>query len=353
MRRAERRRSRRQGGADEVPSKVRRILRRTLLGATAVVVALAAVFGLTYRDQIVRYVTHLKGSPTHTVAWTPPAPGEDPLLRIAVAGDVGESGPRLDATADAIARIGALEPFDALLLLGDNAYPAGDPQALHGTVFRPFAGVLDQGAELLAVLGNHDVMQGHADAQVSALAMPGRWWSRSFGDVLVIGLDSTIPNDPDQLAFLERTLADSTAVWKIVALHHPPYSAGYQGSNETVRAAFSPLFERYGVQLVLSGHDHDYQRSDPIGGVTYVVSGGAAVTRRTGEASYTAVSFSWHHFVELTVLEDRLVLRAVNQDLRVADEVVIPVDPVPEPTPLPAWLSPDAYPGRGRMATVP
>jgi 3',5'-cyclic AMP phosphodiesterase CpdA len=298
-----------------------------------VVVVVAVVFGLTYRDQIVRYVTHLKGSPTNTVAWTPAAPGEEPQLRIAVAGDVGESGPRLDATAGAIARIGAVEPFDALLILGDNAYPAGDPDALEGTVFRPFREVLDQGAELLAVLGNHDVMQGHADAQVAALGMPGRWWSRSFGDVLVVGLDSTIPNDPDQLAFLERTLADSTAAWRIVALHHPPYSAGYQGSNDAARAAFSPVFERYGVQLVLSGHDHDYQRSEPIGGVTYVVSGGAAVTRRTGEESFTAVSFSWHHFVELTVLDDRLVLRAVNQDLRVADEIVIPVDRVPVPAP--------------------
>ena len=85
----------------------------------------------------------------------------------------------------------------------------------------------------------------------------------------------------------------------------------------------SPLFERYGVQLVVSGHDHDYQRSVPINGVVYLVTGGAAGTRRTGEEDFTAVSFSWHHFVELAVSRDRLVVRAVNQDLRVADEAVI------------------------------
>ena len=83
-----------------------------------------------------------------------------------------------------------------------------------------------------------------------------------------------------------------------------------------MRDAFAPLFERYGVQLVLSGHDHDYQRSEPINGVTYVVSGAAAGTRRTGEADFTAVSFSWHHFVDIDVFADRLVLRAVNQDER-------------------------------------
>jgi hypothetical protein len=106
-------------------------------------------------------------------------------------------------------------------------------------------------------------------------------------------------------------------------VHHPPYSAGYQGSSKDVRAAFSPLFERYGVQLVLSGHDHDYQRSVPIGGVTYVVTGGASGTRRTGEDDFTAESFSWHHFTEVAVFADRIVVRAVNQDLRVADEATI------------------------------
>jgi hypothetical protein len=108
-----------------------------------------------------------------------------------------------------------------------------------------------------------------------------------------------------------------------VLLHHPPYSAGYQGSSQEAREAFVPLFERYGVQLVVSGHDHDYQRSVPLHGVTYVVSGAAAGTRRTGEEDFTAVSFSWHHVVELGVYPDHVVVRALNQDRRVADEATI------------------------------
>ena len=90
-----------------------------------------------------------------------------------------------------------------------------------------------------------------------------------------------------------------------------------------MREVFAPVFAEHHVQLVLSGHEHDYQRSEPIDGVTYVVSGAAAGTRRTGEASFTAVSFSWHHFVDVAVFDDRLVLRAVNQDLRVADEAIV------------------------------
>lgn len=282
--------------------------------------------GLTYRDQITRYVTHRKGSPTETAAWLP-FPADDPLeLHLAVVGDVGDSGSRLDATARAVEEVDAVQPIDGLVLTGDNAYPSGDPAELPGTVFGPFAGILDD-APLYAVLGNHDVTRG--DAQVAALGMPGPWWARHLGDVLLVGLDSNHADDPDQRAWLERTLAAATERWRIIVVHHPPYSAGYQGSSEQVREAFVPLFERYGVQLVISGHDHDYQRSVPIHGVTYVVTGAAAGTRRTGEDDFTAVSFSWHHFVELGVFSDHVEIRAVNQDGRVADESSVRAQPTP------------------------
>jgi 3',5'-cyclic AMP phosphodiesterase CpdA len=300
---------------------VRRLARWAI--AVAVVVVLLLDVAVVARPRQLRsYLTHWRGSPTHTEAYGPfPIDGQ-PLLHIAVVGDVGDSGTRLDATAAAVARLDGEDPFDVLLDLGDNAYPGGDPRLLDATIFHPFAPVLAH-ARLLAVLGNHDVMNGNGPAQVEALGMPGRWWSTTFGDVLIVGLDSNEWDDPDQLAWLQDTLSTSDARWKIVALHHPPYSAGYQGSSVDVRDMFAPVFAEHGVQLVLSGHDHDYQRSKPIDGVTYVVSGAAAGTRRTSAESFTAQSFSWHHFVEVTVFDDQLVVRAINQDLRVADEAVV------------------------------
>jgi 3',5'-cyclic AMP phosphodiesterase CpdA len=280
-----------------------------------------AAFGWSYRRQIVAYVTHWKGSPTHTDPLTPLPSGS--TFHLAVAGDVGDSGERFELTAAAMAELGAREPFTAVLLLGDNVYPDGDPARLDEAVFAPLAPVLAEGPELLAIVGNHDIKKGHGDAQMAALGMPGRWWARTYGEVLVVGLDSNDPWNEEQRAWLDETLSRTTARWRIVALHHPPYSAGYQGSDIAARQSFSPLFERYGVQLVLSGHDHDYQRSVPYRGVTYVVSGAAAGTRRTGEASFTAASFSWHHFVDIAVYPDALLLRAVNQQLRVADTLTI------------------------------
>ena len=299
--------------------------RHTICGLVIVgallLLGVASVAAFQYRRPIVSFLTHWKGSPTSTVAYRPFPADDPPELRLVIAGDVGDSGHRVAATGAAMARLAGEDGFDMLLLLGDNVYPAGDPAELPATVFEPFAGVLDHGTELLAILGNHDV--SHGDAQLAALGMPGHWWSVQQDDVLIIGLDSNRPRDPAQLAWLDDTLASTNATWKIVALHHPPYSAGYQGSSQDVRDAFVPIFQRHGVQLVLSGHDHDYQRSIELDGVTYIVTGAAAGTRRTGEASFTAVSFSWHSYVEVGIYRDRLIGRVLNQDNRVADEWVL------------------------------
>jgi 3',5'-cyclic AMP phosphodiesterase CpdA len=292
---------------------------RYVLGAVASLVLLAvALTAVTYPRQSWAYLTHWTGSPRTTRPYV--QAGGDALLRLAVVGDVGDSGHRLDATASAIAALAGDRGFDALAVLGDNSYPVGDPSRLDETIFEPFGPVLDHGTTLLAILGNHDVMDGNAAGQVAALGMPARWWAAERAGTLLVGLDSNQVADPDQAAWLESTLRSSSARWKVVFVHHPPYSAGYQGSNQRVRAVFAPIFERGGVNLVLSGHDHDYQRSKPQNGVVYVVSGAAAGSRRTSSRDFTAMSFSWHHFVELTVYEDRLVGKAVNQDGRVADE---------------------------------
>lgn len=296
--------------------------------AVAVSLAVALVAGLAtvvvaFHRQIWSYATHWTGGPSTTWAYPAPADGPPPALRLAVAGDVGDSGGAQELVAAGIVAVARTQPYDVLLLLGDNVYPYGDPDQLPTRVFEPFGPVLDGGAELRAILGNHDVLQGHGDDQLAALGMPGRWWAQQYGDVLLVGLDSTRTRDPQQLDWLERTLAATTARWRIVALHHPPYSAGYQGSSLAAREVFSPVLARHGVQLVLSGHDHDYQRSVPLAGVTYVVSGAGATSRRTGARSFTEVSYATSHFTDLSIYEDRLVLRAVNRDARVFDEAVL------------------------------
>jgi hypothetical protein len=245
--------------------------------------------------------------------YVPADPSNPPAARLAAVGDVGTGDHEEAETAATMASLPG-RPYDGLLLLGDNVYPAGDPARLPATVFEPFAAILDDGTDLLAALGNHDVKNGNAAGQVDALGMPGRWYAWRSGPALVVVLDSTRSDDPAQRAWLQDTLSTTDAPWRIVALHHPPYSAGWHGSAEDVRAAFEPLFTRYRVQLVLAGHDHDYQRSESIDGTTYVVSGAGAKIRPTSRASFTAVSWSTQHFVDLQIWPDRLIGQAVAQD---------------------------------------
>jgi 3',5'-cyclic AMP phosphodiesterase CpdA len=304
-------------------------VRRAGVALLAVIVTAAATAAIVRWDLVVATATHRTGGPPQT--WEVIALPEDaqPWLRVALVGDVGDGGGRAHAVAQAIEAQSQVDRFDVLMLLGDNVYPYGDPERIGATVFGPFGPTLDGGTELFAILGNHDVVRGTGDAQLEALGMPGRWYAVERGDMLGIALDSTVPDDPDQLAWLEETLASSTAKWKLVGLHHPPYSSGFHGSHEELRDSFVPLFERYGVQVVFSGHEHDYQRSDPINGVVYIVTGAGSRTRRTGQDDFTAVAWSTHHFVDLNLFDDHLLIRAIDQDGEQFDEVLIPARTAP------------------------
>jgi len=233
--------------------------------------------------------------------------------RLALVGDVGTGDAVSRAVAEAVGGSGA---FDGLVLLGDNAYPDGDPRLLDQTVFGPYADVLRR-ARLCALLGNHDVKDGNASGQVRALGMPGRWYSRTFGDLLLVCLDTNRVGSAQQRSWLESTLRGASQRWRVAALHAPAYSAGKHGSNEQVRSTWGPLFEEHGVQLVVAGHDHNYQVSRPQRGVTYLVSGGGGGgLYRARPASFTAELAVEHHFVELEAGGGGLRYAAVDRNGR-------------------------------------
>jgi 3',5'-cyclic AMP phosphodiesterase CpdA len=125
------------------------------------------------------------------------------------------------------------------------------------------------------VLGNHDVRADSGRYEFGPLGMPGRYYRRTLGPVELYLLDS---NDVDtgQTEWLRRTLARSRARWRIAVFHHPAFTCGAYISHPEVVARWVPLFERYRVQLVLSGHDHNYQRFAPRRGVRYIVHGGGS-----------------------------------------------------------------------------
>jgi len=247
-----------------------------------------------------------------------------PLVRLAVAGDVGTGSVTERRTVTAMVEASRSFGYDAVLLLGDLVYPAGDPRQVRRKVLRPFSRLTRRGAGLVPALGNHDYGSGRPDALMRRLGRANRYYVERVGPVRVVVLDSNRVT-PRQTRWLRSTLRRTPAGvrWTIATMHHPAYSGGFHGSTLAVRRAWSPLFSRFHVPLVLAGHDHDYQRTRRIHGVTYLVSGGGAKTRPTGRAPFTVVARAGLHFVDVAVYRRRLLVRAITQRGRVVDRFVV------------------------------
>ena len=255
-----------------------------------------------------------------------PAVGDAPLVRLAVAGDTGTGDAAQAATVDEMLdQTRGRAPYDALVLLGDLVYEDGDADEVDTAVIEPFAPLTARGTELVPVLGNHDYESGEQDEILAALDREASWYVEQVGPVRIVALDSERVDDPEQRSWLEQVLAQPRppGTWTIAAMHHPAYSAGHHGSTAGVQRHWVPLFARYDVPLVLAGHDHDYQRSLPLDGVTYVVSGGGAKLRPTGGDDFTAVSASVLHYLDLLVYPDHIDGRAIDQSGRLVDQFTL------------------------------
>jgi 3',5'-cyclic AMP phosphodiesterase CpdA len=128
----------------------------------------------------------------------------------------------------------------------------------------------------------------------------------------------------EQLRWLETELAATRERWKIVFLHHPLYSSGRRhGSDERLRAQLEPIFVRFGVSVVFSGHDHFYERSRPQQGVTYFVTGSGGKLRRgnagPGQAFSARVADQQLVFLAGEIDGDVLSFNAIDATGRVVD----------------------------------
>src|SRR5690606_58462 len=95
--------------------------------------------------------------------------------------------------------------------------------------------------------------------------------------------------------------------------HRPPYSSGHHGSDLTIRNLFSPVLARHGVDLALFGHEHHYERTNCIDGVTYIITGGGGRgTRPVDTSDFTAVASQVAHFLYVEVEDRTLTVHAID-----------------------------------------
>ena len=250
-------------------------------------------------------------------------------LRVIAIGDFGVGGASQQRLGDAVRRFETENGAELLLTLGDNDYTE-NPSAFRANWARSFGWASRKGIRVAGVLGNHDVRVQDGRYEHSTLQMPGRYYRRKLGAVELFLLDSNSV-DTAQTAWLRRSLARSTARWKLAVFHHPAYSCGNYRSHPEVVRRWVPLFERHRVRLALSGHDHNYQRFAPRRGVRYVVHG--AGSRRSYPLQTCPAGYPTRlkarrdqSFLYLILRGDRLDGWSVRVDGRRVDHFTIRVD---------------------------
>jgi 3',5'-cyclic AMP phosphodiesterase CpdA len=140
-------------------------------------------------------------------------------------------------------------------------------------------------------------------------------------------LDSTYPV-PEQIAWLEKELKGSNEAWKIAVFHHPLYSSGTRhGSDVRLRETLEPLFIKYNVSVVFSGHDHVYERIKPQHDIAYFVTGSGGQLRPGNidkVSDYTAKGFDTDRaFMVVEIAGDTLSFNAISRLGEIVDSGVV------------------------------
>lgn len=248
---------------------------------------------------------------------TAPPDGSDEPFTFLAFGDYGSDNDPQRRMRDQMER----ESFQFIVTTGDNAYPEGEYGEFDHHVFRVYDEIFPR-VGLFPSLGNHDYLTDDAGPYLDLFELPEnaarredreRYYSFDYGNVHFAVLDSNRIARGDEIVepmadWLREDLEATDLRWKIVVLHHPAYAATARHNeeeSEILRDVFVPIFEEYGVNMVLAGHDHNYQRSKPLlggeptsvedGGIVYVVTGAGSAAdylcHEAEEAEWLAIAY--------------------------------------------------------------
>ena len=219
---------------------------------------------------------------------TAPQAGDTRPFRFWVLGDFGIGSDNQKAVYQAYQNATANHPADLWLWLGDNAYCCGAEDEFQRYVFDIY-GPTFRNTPIFITPGNHDYAESNTNVNIpyfSLFSFPQQgesggvasgsksYFSANYGNVHLISLDSQgqdggphrlFDTTGTQVQWLKRDLAANRLPWTMVIFHHPPYSKGGHNSDTEVqlkllRENLTPILERYGVDLVMNGHSHGYER---------------------------------------------------------------------------------------------
>ena len=295
--------------------------------SAAVAVTLAVAWGCA---QPQRGPVQVEGPQTQTqAAQTPvtPLPNRADSLKFAVLGDFGDGSTEQMQTAAEMVRMHQKFPYELVITVGDNIDGSERPQDFVRKFEMPYKPLLDGGVKFYASLGNHDSREQRF---YKLFNMEGKLYYSFKPDkqnVKFLALESTYL-EPEQVQWLSKELEGSREDWKIPFFHHPPYSSGGRhGSHVRHREVLEPLFLKFNVSVVFTGHDHVYERIKPQQGIVYFVAGSGGKLRRGDidrSTGLTAVANSTDRvFVLCEINGDELFFNAVSRAGQIIDSGVI------------------------------
>ena len=246
-------------------------------------------------------------------------------VRFAAIGDMGTGDPPQYELAQKMVEARRSFPFDFVIMLGDNLYGGSKPSDFEKKFELPYKPLLDANVKFYASLGNHDNAK---ELSYKFFNMNGEgYYSFKKENVRFFVLNSNYM-DPKQSAWLETQLQDAgTGDWKICYFHHPLYSSGrFHGPSTDLRQLLEPLFVKYGVDVVFSGHEHVYERVRPQKGIYYFTEGASGELRRGNLASsaITAKGFDADRsFMLIEIAGEEMFFQTISRAGAIADSGVI------------------------------
>lgn len=263
-------------------------------------------------------------------------PLKEGSVRFAVIGDSGTGDSHQRDIAAQLTAWRTKFPFAFVVMMGDNLYGGDTPRDYQREFETPYKALLEAGVKFYASLGNHD---NPNERLYKPFNMNGeRYYSfkPERASVRFFALDSNYIDDK-QLQWLDKQLADSGSDWKICFFHHPPYSSGEtHGSAVLQREKLEPMFVKYGVNVVLSGHEHFYERIKPQKGIQYFILGNSAKVRRGDlqKTDLTEKGFDQgYSFMLIEIAGDELTFQTISDKGTTIDEGTIHRVGKTEPTP--------------------
>jgi predicted MPP superfamily phosphohydrolase len=260
-------------------------------------------------------------------------PNKTDTVKFAAMGDMGTGDKPQYEIGALMSEVRGSFKYDFVIMLGDNLYGSQKPNDFITKFETPYKPLLDGGVKFYAALGNHDQQTNRFYKPWNMNGERYYTYTKKFVRFFVLDSDYL---DRKQLDWVENELKNSTDEWKIAYFHHPLYSSGGRHGSETdLRVVLEPLFMKYNVNAVFSGHDHVYERIKPQHDIYYFVSGSGGQLRAGDlrKTDLTAAGYDQDQtFMLVEIDNDAMSIQSISRSRKSVDSATLARQkPAPQP----------------------